>query len=55
MNAPCFYLNVWSRGVTVRFAWRLFQVIPICDELFSQRQDRERIRFCGLSIKLFGL
>jgi hypothetical protein len=34
--------------------WRLFQVMRVDEELFSQRQDRKRIRFGGLSVKLLG-
>ncbi len=39
---------------TVRlFGW-LFQIKRVRDELFSQREDRHRIRVLGVSIKLFG-
>lgn len=57
-NTPCFGLWFsWSseaRCVTVRCLWRLFQVKRVRDELFSQRQDRWRLRLFGWSVKLFG-
>ncbi len=42
------------RTLTMRVFWMLFQVKRVDDELFSQRQDRWRIRVFGWSIKLFG-
>lgn len=51
---PLFYVWVWRWGITVRMFRRLFQVIPIKRELFSQRHDESRIRIFGLSFKLFG-
>lgn len=53
-NAVCFGLWADWRGVTVRVFYRVFSVCLISDELFGQRQDKRRIRFCGLSFKLFA-
>ncbi len=46
------WLGPWL--ITVCVFGRLFQVKRVRDELFSQRNDRWRIRLFGLSIKLFG-
>ena len=54
---PCF--GVWARkrppSLTLRIFWCLFQIKRVEDELFSQRQDKRRIRVYGWSIKLFGM
>lgn len=51
---PFSWVWFWQWGVTVVFAWKLFQIQRVKDELYSQRHDPWRIRLCGLSIKLFG-
>lgn len=53
-NVPCFGLWVSRKGITVRFFWMLFQIVRTESELFSQRNDKYRIRLFGWSVKLFG-
>ena len=54
ISTPCFGIWTLSCGITLRIFYRLFQIKLVRDELYSQRNDSRRIRFMGLSIKLFG-
>jgi hypothetical protein len=51
---PWFGVFLLARGVTVVCFGKLFQAKLQKDELFSQRNDKTRIRVFGLSFKLFG-
>lgn len=51
-NKPQFGVWAGRRILTARIFGRLFQVKLVRDEIYSQRQDQKRIRFCGLSVKI---
>lgn len=53
-SRPMFGLWLWHRGVTLVLLRRLFQIKLASDEIWSQRSDARRLRFMGLSVKLFG-
>jgi len=51
---PMFGVWIWRDGITVVLFRKLFQCRTVKGELFSQRNDKARIRIFGCSIKLFG-
>lgn len=53
-NRPMFGVWIWHAGVTLVLFRRLFQIKRASDEMWSQRNDTRRLRFLGLSVKLFG-
>lgn len=53
-HRSCFGLWTGKNIISIRVFYRLFQIKLARDELYSQRCDTRRIRFLGLSIKLFG-
>jgi hypothetical protein len=54
MNAPRFGIWVGPWLLTVRLFGCFFQVKLVRDEIYSQRHDPKRWRFCGVSLRIGG-
>lgn len=52
MKIPMFGYFPIERGFGVRFFWIYFQAKPIANELYSQRNDKWRLRVFGWSFKI---